>query len=178
MATIEQRYLAAVAYVRRAIERVERQNLSVIPALSAIEWYAGRTKTESSRNELERIEARWLRAANDIDRARIAREAELLADRVQENLPGAPQDRTRTNLTKGEVATSTPATSYLGEAERHVADSASAFIFEATHAVAAASEQLEKLSSTLVVAGALFLGWKWFKSSSPHRTRDEDDDAA
>jgi hypothetical protein len=57
-----------------------------------------------------------MRAASDVDRARIARDAELLADRVEENLPGAPTDWTRTNLYPGEGVHSTNGTSYSGEA--------------------------------------------------------------
>lgn len=116
--SIEERYKRAVSYVHRAVEHVERAGFDA----SVIDWYAARNKTEPARNELARVETRWLRAANDIDRARIARDAELLADRVQESLPGAPQDRQRTNLWSGEVQTSTPPTSYADELEHQAHD--------------------------------------------------------
>src|SRR5437660_491586 len=114
MPTVEGRYAAATRYVRRAIATVENQPFTYVvdPITGLVEWYAGRTKTEPARNDLSRIEARWLRATTDIERARVARDAERLADRVQEALPGAPQDRDRTNLFKGERPTSTPTTSY------------------------------------------------------------------
>src|SRR5579862_3628522 len=115
MPTVEQRFKDASAYVHRAIAVVENGPPTFDPLTGAIEWYAGRKKTESARTEVDRIEARWLRATTDVDRARIARDAELLADRVQESLPGAPQDRKRTNLFKGEKETSTPASSYAQE---------------------------------------------------------------
>src|SRR5437899_98659 len=114
MPTVDDRYRAATGYVRRAVETVEKRGVGFAedPITGMIEWYSGRTKTETPRNELARVEARWLRATNDKDRVTVARDAELLADRVQESLPGAPQDRVRTNLFKGEVQTSTLETSY------------------------------------------------------------------
>src|SRR5579863_5726409 len=117
MATVEDRYRPATDYVRRAISVVEAAGVaySTNPVTGAIEWYAGRTKTAEPRAELDDVDARWLRATSDAQRAAIAREAELLADRVEENLPGAPQDRARTNLFAGEVATGTPPTSYSQE---------------------------------------------------------------
>src|SRR5690348_3881120 len=100
MPTVEDRYATTTAYVRRAIAVVMDQGVgySMDPITGLVEWYAGQTKTETARNELARIQARWLRATTDEERGAIAREAELLADRVEENLPGAPQDRQRTNL--------------------------------------------------------------------------------
>jgi hypothetical protein len=117
MATVEERYATATAYVRRAIATVEDRGVGYIvdPTTGIIEWYAGRTKTAQPRNELARIEARWLRATNGGERAAVARDAELLADRVEENLPGAPQDRQRTNLYPGETPKGTPATTYADE---------------------------------------------------------------
>jgi sugar phosphate isomerase/epimerase len=117
MATVEERYMAATAYVRRAVDVVEERGITYLidPVTGIVEWYAGKTKTQQPRNELTRIEARWLRTATDTDRAAVARDAELLADRVQESLPGAPQDRVRTNLYEGETPKGTPATSYAQE---------------------------------------------------------------
>jgi hypothetical protein len=111
MPNIEQRYEAATGYARRALALVEDS-----PAFyNLIDRYAASVKTEPYRNDLARVEQRWLRASTDFDRARIARDAELVADRIQETLPGAPQDRQRTNLARGETPTSTPATSYAQE---------------------------------------------------------------
>ena len=74
------------------------------------------------RYEVAQLKARWLRSTTGAERERVARDAELLADRVQENLPGAPQDRKRTNLYKGEAQKSTAATTYASEvAHRAVA---------------------------------------------------------
>src|SRR5579862_5476292 len=102
MATIEQRYEHAVAYIHRAVDVVQDGSPSFDPLTRAIDWYAGTKKTETTRHDLEKLEQQWMFARNDLDRARIAREAELLADRVKENLPGAPQDWKRTNLVKDE----------------------------------------------------------------------------
>lgn len=109
MPTIVERYERAHRYVERAIAAVEREALtsSVVPVLNGFEWYASRLRTETARNDLSRIDARWLRATTEKDRSAVAREAELLADRVAETLPGAPQDWKRTNLTKDENTTGT-----------------------------------------------------------------------
>ncbi len=118
MATVENRYQAATEYVRRAIDAVERAP----SAFNVVDRYAATLKTKPARDELARLDAVWLRAANDLDRVRAAQAAELLADRTEESLPGAPQDWRRTNLYAGERPSSTPATSYrqelAGEAQR------------------------------------------------------------
>jgi hypothetical protein len=118
MATVVDRYWEAVSYVHRAIDVVE----SASSALNLVDRYAARVKTEPVHGELAGVEARWLRSTNDLERAKIARDAELLADRTQEALPGAPQDRRRTNLWAGEVPTFTPATSYGDEVAREAHD--------------------------------------------------------
>jgi hypothetical protein len=126
MATVEQRYEAATDYVRRAIRAVEagafHSPASLLAPVFATEVYAGQVKTENVENELTRIEGRWLRATSDAERAHVAREAELLADRTQESLPGAPQDRQRTNLYKGEKPSAAPASSYAGEASSQASE--------------------------------------------------------
>ncbi len=111
MATAAERYKAATSYVHRAIETVRGAH----SWFNLPELIASSNKTAPAANELARIEARWQHAASDGERLKIARDAELLADRTEESLPGAPQDRARTNLWKGEVQTSTAATSYGGE---------------------------------------------------------------
>ena len=158
MATIKDRYTAATEYVRRAITAVESKPLAyaIDPVTGLIEWYAGRTKTEPARNELMRIEARWMRATSEIERARIARDAELLADRVQETLPGAPQDRKRTNLYAGEHQTSTPATSYYGE----VADEAVELGSYAKGFAGSALDGIASVGKWLLLGGGVLLALK------------------
>jgi hypothetical protein len=108
-ASAEQRYKDAIDYVRRALKAIAPSSFAFWeqPAYDA--------KTAPARSELDKLAGRWASASTDDERSMIARDAELLADRVEENLPGAPQDRARTNLYKGEVVHSTPATSYAGE---------------------------------------------------------------
>jgi hypothetical protein len=158
MPTVEQRYTAATAYVRRAVATVEDRGVgyAVDPITGIVEWYAGKTKTEPARNELTHIEARWLRATHDIDRARVARDAELLADHVQESLPGAPQDRQRTNLYKGEVPTGTPATSYYEEA----ASQAGEYWDWATSKAQSLADDVKSVGTWLLLGGGVVLGWK------------------
>jgi hypothetical protein len=158
MPTVEERYAAATAYVRRAVAAVEDRAISyaVDPITGLVEWYAGRTKTEPARNELARIEERWLRTTNDIDRARVARDAELLADRVQESLPGAPQNRQRTNLWHGELQQATPATSYDGE----VVSQAGEYWDWANGKGESLSDEAKSLGKWLLIGGGVVLGWK------------------
>jgi hypothetical protein len=146
MTTIEKRYEAAIGYAHRAIGLVE------VPSMNVIEWYAGRVKTEPYRNELSRIEAQWLRATSEEQRTRVARDAELLADRIQETLPGAPQDRQRTNLTGGEKPTSTPATSYGQEIERQAG--------EVWTSIGAVADRAVSLGGAILIGGGLLLAWK------------------
>src|SRR5262249_31297161 len=146
------------AYVRRAIDVVEKRGVAytVDPITGLIEWYAGKTKTQQPRNELTRIEARWLRATSDGERSGIAREAELLADRVEESLPGAPQDRPRTNLYKGEVPKGTPATTYQQEVDRQRGEVWDWLKDTATRGADGASS----IGKWLLLGGGVVLGWK------------------
>lgn len=154
---IEERYKRAVAYVHRAVERVERAGFDS----SVVDWYAARNETAPARNEVARIEARWLRATNDLDRARIARDAELLADRVQESLPGAPQDRERTNLWHGEVPASTPATSFADELERQAHNA-----WDWTkNAIRQTGNDAASIATWLLVGGGILLAVKLFGTS-------------
>jgi hypothetical protein len=157
MPSVEERYEAATAYVRRAVAIVEAAAVGYIndPITGLVEWYAGRNKTEPARNELARIEARWLRAASDVDRARIARDAELLADRTQESLPGAPQNRQRTNLYKGEQQESKRSTSYYGEVASQAED-------HLDWAIGKVSDGAKSIGKWLLVGGGLVLGWSAF----------------
>lgn len=154
MATVEQRYQSAVAYVERAISTVEKGNSSWNPVSNAIERYAGKTKTSEPRNDLQHIKDRWAHATSDVERARIARDAELLADRTQESLPGAPQDRQRTNLFKNETPTSTPATSYGDEAKREAAHAVH-WVREKAHAVAEAIDPSPSIGTWLLIGGGV-----------------------
>lgn len=159
MATIEERYQAATAYVRRAISVVER-GPSVDDSLTAgIEAYAARLKTSVARNDLERLEARWLRAATEFERARVARDAELLADRTQESLPGAPQDRKRTNLYPGETPSSVPSTSF-----DHEVDAQAAWVWSwIKQRGSAAADTLGAVSRLLVAGGVAFVGYELYR---------------
>src|SRR5262245_38029456 len=168
MATAEQRYRAATHYIERAMLDVERGPLwsYLNPLMGLADVIAGGYKTETARNELDRIEAGWLRAVSDVERSRIAREAELLADRVQENLPGAPQDRQRTNLTIDEKQKATPATSYFGEvwnqsAEvKRVAHDAWNWLERKADQAADAAQGVGKW---LLIGGGLLLGIQGFR---------------
>lgn len=158
MATVEERYTAATAYVRRAIAVVEDRPLSYLfnPVTGTIEGYAGRTKTATARSDLARIEARWMRATSDAERAQVSRDAELLADRVQENLPGAPQDRQRTNLFPGEKQASTPATSYGDE----LADQAAETLKLGRGILGDAADGLATVGKWLLLGGGVLLSLK------------------
>jgi hypothetical protein len=158
MPTVEERYKAATEYVRRAVATVEARGVAytIDPVSGIVEWYAGKTKTAEPRHELARIEARWLRATTEDERGNIARDAELLADRVEESLPGAPQDRARTNLYKGETPKGTPATSYAQEVDNQsgevwgwIKDRAGSFTHEAW-----------SVGKWLLVGGGIIGGWK------------------
>ena len=157
MPTVEQRYDAAIAYVQRAIEAVGSGPIDSV-------------KTAPVRSELARIDASWLRASSDTERTRVARDAELLADRTEESLPGAPQDRARSNLFKGEHQTSTAATSYTQE----VASQAGAYrdwIMGTGHSL---SSDFAAIGKWLLAGGALVLGIKivsLVRERQPRRNR-------
>jgi len=172
MPTVEQRYQAATAYVHRAINVVQDRGFRYVidPVTGLVEWYAGRTKTDVPRTELARIEARWLRATRGDERSQVARDAELLADRVEENLPGAPQNRERTNLYSGEAPTAAPPTSFYGEIADRSAELWSG-LRDAAERAAAAASLVEK---TLLVGGGLWAAWKAVEYlRSRARTTDE-----
>ena len=160
MPNVMDRYEAATSYVRRAIAAGESPPVrySVNPINGLIEWYAGPTKTEPAKRELTRIEARWLRATSDTERSKIARDAELLADRVQEALPGAPQDRQRTNLSRDEKPTSTPATSYGDELARE----AELAWGRAKGAASSTADGARSLATWLLIGGAVVVSWRAF----------------
>jgi hypothetical protein len=157
MATVEDRYKAATAYVRRAIDAVKPSAFYWInPVTGAASWYAGHEKTRVATSDLERIEDRWLLAKIDDERAKVARDAELLADRIQESLPGAPQDRVRTNLYAGEPQKKAEATSYLGEVSNTVGDAWNWLKKTASDA----SEKASTVEKWLVIGGGGLLAWK------------------
>lgn len=167
MSSTEQRYKAAIAYVLRAIDRVESVGFNS----SLVDLYAARLKTEPVRNELGWIEGRWLRATNDVDRARIARDAELLADRTEESLPGAPQTWPRTNFWKGEQPTSTPATSFAQELEKQAGDS---WDWAATKAGDAARSG-SSIAKWLLLGGGLLIALKLFHDRRAREDRARGD---
>lgn len=169
MPTVAQRYQAAIEYVRRAVVTVESRGIlyAAIPTIGLVEWQAGKTKTTEPRAELARLEARWNQAASDTDRAIIARDSELLADRVEENLPGAPQDRARTNLFNGETPSSAPATSYVQDVDRQARAVSNAVQNKATDLwqwLSDKSTSVEREASSfgkwLLVGGGIVLAWK------------------
>lgn len=164
MPTLVERYDLAHRYIERAVSTVEREALtsSVVPLLNGFEWYASRLRTETARNDLARIDARWLRATTDRERSEIAREAELLADRVAETLPGAPRDWKRTNLASGEAEKTTQKPTLADELK-----------YEAREAWSGFEAEIVRPASSLLgwlAAGALAVGgWKLWQF-----TRDDD----
>jgi hypothetical protein len=160
MPTVEERFRAATAYVRKAIAAVEDRGVvyALDPVTGFVEWYAGKVKTGQPRADLARIEARWLRATRDDERSQIARDAELLADRVEENIPGAPQEWLRTNLYSGETPTATPPTTYYGEA----ADQAGEVWGWVKDKASGAAEGVSAVAKSLLIGGGVVLGWKLF----------------
>jgi hypothetical protein len=173
MATVEKRYEAATAYVHRAIAVVERGPSTPFDPLSeAADFYAGRIKTASVRTELQHIEERWEFATNDIDRARVARDAELLADRVQESLPGAPQDRKRTNLYPGETPKGTPSTRFEDIANEQ---------FDATwnwlkRGSLAVRDEAAGAGKWLIIGGTILLGMQLIDFLRAHSQRNEQEE--
>jgi hypothetical protein len=161
MATIDDRYKAATAYVRRAINAAKPSRLN--PAR-----YFGGDPTTPVGNELAQLEARWLRAANDLDRAAAARDAELLADRTQENLPGAPQDRVRSNLFRGEQQRATPAPSYLQEVANQVVDDWHWLTGQASKTSDAADKVADVLT-LVAIGGGILLAIKALDAVAPRR---------
>jgi hypothetical protein len=176
MATVEERYQVAIAYAERAIAAVEKGPSTWNPITLAIESYAGGTKTEQVRNDLRHIQDRWKAARSDADRATIARDAELLADRTQESLPGAPQDRQRTNLWKGEKPTSTPATSYGGEAKQQAEDSAAHAVRWVRAKAKAVRDEIDHpwgIGKWLLIGGGVVVAWSLLRPSGTDRRQSQ-----
>ena len=171
MPTVEERYGAATAYVRRAVDAVKPSVLYwVNPVTGATSWYAGHEKKKVPEAELEKIEDRWLLAQSDAERATVARDAELLADRVEESLPGAPQDRTRTNLYQGEEQKHADATSFIG-AFTNEAGTAWNWLKQKTDG---ATQRGANVGKWLVVGGGALLAWKtlgYLTTREQNRTR-------
>src|SRR5262249_40642568 len=92
----------------------------------------------------------------------IARDAELLADRAQENLPGAPQDRPRTNLYPGEVPKGTPATSYTGELVSQAQEVGRDAWGWFSHKADRAASVLGDVGQWLLIGGGVLLGIQAF----------------
>jgi hypothetical protein len=152
------RYHDAIAYIDRAIDVVDNSGAWIDRE------FANPHKIEVPRYEVAQLKARWLRSTSDSERAAVARDAELLADRVQESLPGAPQDRKRTNLFKGEVAKGTPATTYAAELGHRAVAAWDWFKREA--------KQASTPASLLLWGGALAVG---YVAASAIMGRREDD---
>lgn len=152
------RYHDAIAYIDGAIDVVDNSGAWIDRE------FANPHKIEVPRYEVAQLKARWLRSTSDSERAAVARDAELLADRVQENLPGAPQDRKRTNLFKGEVGKATPATTYGAELGHRAVAAWDWFKREA--------KQASTPASLLLWGGALAVG---YVAASALMGRREDD---
>jgi hypothetical protein len=120
------------------------------------------------RNELNRIEHRWMFARSDAERAQVAREAELLADRTKENLPGAPSDWKRTNLYKGEKEKQTAATGYQKEV-REQAHEVWRWVKDKSQGVA---DGAKNIGTWLLVGGGLLLAWKGLGHLQARERRD------
>ena len=152
------RYHDAIAYIDRAIDVVDNSGAWIDRE------FANPHKIEVPRYEVKQLRARWLRSTSDAERTHVARDAELLADRVEENLPGAPQDRKRTNLFKGETPTATPATRYGAELAHRAVAAWDWFNQEA--------KQASTPASLLLWGGALAVGY-WAASSLVGRGEDD-----
>jgi|SRR6266542_2744366 len=152
--TAQQRYDAATAYVRRAIKHVHSGWDWFLQG--AADAYAGSLKVEPVENELRHIEERWMRATTESERMKVAIDAENLADRTKENLPGAPQDWTRTNLYHGEAEHSTAATSYSQEVVREARDDWNWVASKAT----STGEKTAGVAKLLLWGGGIYLGIK------------------
>jgi hypothetical protein len=148
MEETQRRFDAATGYVRRAIEKVATASLETTDVLAA------RFKVDPIINELRGLEAKWLRATSELERTTIARDAEHLADRTKENLPGAPGDWRRTNLATGEIETQTPASSIDSETNRQAGEMWSWLRTTAGRA----AESVATVGKWFVVGGAVLLG--------------------
>ena len=158
MATIQERYDGAAAYVRRAVD-------SAKPAQWNPLRYVGDAPTVAIGNSLQRLEMQWMRATNDLERARVARDTELLADRVEESLPGAPQDRARTNLFPGEVQRATPS----GRFVRELADEFRTDWYWLADSSSVAADKVNDALKLLLVGGGLWLAVKALDAVTPRR---------
>jgi hypothetical protein len=83
MATVEERYAAATADVRRAIAVLEKRGVAyAVHSDRTVEWYSGPAKAAALRDEIDRLEGARLLARSEAERARIAEAAEALATRA------------------------------------------------------------------------------------------------
>lgn len=138
------RYDAATMYAAGQIARWRTLNpVSAIVADVTTPYY----------NDLGAIQKRWDAAEDEATRATIARDAERLADRVQETMPGAElKGWKRTNLERGETPKVTPDSSYA----REVKDTASEY-------ATAAKKKIEETFKwrwwmTALVVGGIVVG--------------------
>ena len=157
----ERRYEAAKAYVDRAVATV-----IALGMYSPFDQIAAREKTAPVISDAKKLDAKWLRATTETAREALAREAENLADRTKENLPGAPSDWKRTNLYKGEAEKQTAATTYAAA----VADEASLRVGQVGQGLGALFSGLGGAAKLALVGGAVFVG---FKLVSAFRSRED-----
>ncbi len=158
----ERRYALAKEYVNHAVATVLALGL-----YSPVDQIAARDKTAPVISDANKIEKKWLRATSDKERDAIAREAENLADRTKENLPGAPSNWKRTNVYRGEVEKQTPATNYAGE----VVDEATLRAKQVGGGVGALFSGLGGAAKLALAGGAIFLGWKLVSAFTPAERR-------
>ena len=150
MATATERYNRATSYAHHAIASVSRSMWSV----GVFDYYGNQEKTKTARQDLERIEARWWRASVESERNLIARDAELLADRIKENLPGAPLDWQRTNLAAGEIEKTQPPTTFASDLN----DRANEVWAWASGAAERTTHGVTQIGAFVLIGGGLLLG--------------------
>jgi hypothetical protein len=88
MRTVGERYSAVLAFMRGVIASVEKQPLLYrVKPDGVAEWFSGRELAKTLDGKVARVEARWLRAKSDAERAQIVDEAERLASEALAMLP-------------------------------------------------------------------------------------------
>ena len=108
--TAKERYDAAMLYAKREVAQREAMGLGT----NIIDLLAIRNEIAPFKSDIVKIESLWKKAVGESGKNAAAREAELLADRVQELLQGASQARTKTNTSNrsGIVPTGAPDDGY------------------------------------------------------------------
>ena len=158
----ERRYEAAKAYVDRAVATV-----LALGMYSPMDALGAREKTAPVVSDTKKLDAKWLRATTETVREALAKEAENLADRTKENLPGAPPDWKRTNLYKGETEKQAAPTTYAGA----VAEEASLRAHQVGQGLGFLASGLGGVAKLGLLGGAVFLGLKLVSAFESRRER-------